>query len=94
MIEFIFEVILEGLFAYVKNNQKNRWIRLLTVFILLFIYVSIIVGLTYLAAISIQNNILAGLAVIAMLVFVILFGVMAYKKQLDTKDVVELGGFE
>lgn len=94
ILEFIFEVILEGLFAYVKNNQKNRWIRLLTVFILLIIYVSIIGGLTYLAAISIQNNILAGLAVIAMLVFVIIFGVMAYKKQLNTKDVVELGGFD
>ncbi len=94
MIEFVFEVILEGLFEYVKNNQKNRWIRYLTVFILLFIYVSIIGGLTYLAAISIQNNIVAGMVVIAMLVFVVLFGVKAFKKQLYTKEGVQVGGID
>lgn len=89
VIEFVFEVILEGLFHYVKNNQKNRWLRFLTVFILLSIYLFVIAGLTYLTFISMQSNVVAGVLVGLILFAVILFGVKTYKKQLDIQGQTE-----
>lgn len=83
IVEFVFEFVLDGFFHFVKDHQKNRWIRFITGFTLLFVYVTVLVGLTYLASISIQNNLFTGLLVIAMIVFVVVFGVKAYKKQLD-----------
>lgn len=80
-MEFIFEIVFEGILELATNKKVSKWLRYPLVALILVVYIAIIISFSFLAFIIIQDTLLGGIALILIVIVFIGMGISFYRKK-------------
>lgn len=80
-MEFIFEIVFEGILELATNKKVSKWLRYPLVALILVVYIAIIISFSFLAFIIIQDTLLGGIALFLLVIVFIGMGISFYRKK-------------
>lgn len=81
IIEFVLELLLEGSVEISSNKKISKWIRYPILAVLILFFASVIFGLIVLGILIIPDNILGGIFITAVGLFMLIMFIFQFRKK-------------
>lgn len=82
IMEFIFEIVFEGILELATNKKVSKWLRYPFIALLIGGYIAIIILILFLAFNIIQDNILTSLLLFFIGIILIVMGILFWRKKI------------
>lgn len=83
LIEFIGEIVLEGLIEIGSSSKVPKWIRFLVLSVVVLFYVLLIGGLLFAGIKVISKDLISGLIILLIDLFLLVISIFAFKKKVS-----------
>lgn len=90
IIEFVGEVIIEGIIELIQNKKISKWIRYPLLIIILLLYTAIIVGITIVSIKCFSENIIIGILLLLADILLIVGLICMLRKVINKKNKKEI----
>ena len=87
IIEFVGEVIIEGIIEIIQNKKISKWIRYPLLIIILLFYTAIVVGITIVSIKCFHENVLFGIILLFASILLIAGLISIIRKSISKKEI-------